>query len=202
MRRFFVMAAALAIPVALVACGDDGGSSDSDTTDASTDVDTISLDEWIEEADEICASNDDEIEDLDQPSADPSDTDLSDEELEEVSDYLNEISDLQQDTVDSLRALPPPDEDADEVEDTIDLVQAAVDDTRSAAEAAADGDQDEMEEQLSDASEQFDEAGEMASDIGLRECGAGTASDTGNTGSPTGDDTGDNTGDNTGDAGA
>ena len=96
--------------------------------------------------------------------------DLSDEALADVGQFLDEASGLHEDVLDSLRELPPPDENADEVEATIGLVQAGVDDTRDAAEAAADGDQDTMEDLLDDASEHFDEASDLAQEHGLQEC--------------------------------
>jgi hypothetical protein len=182
MKRLLALIALFALPAAGLACDDDSGDS-ATTTDEATDEETISLADWIDQADQVCAANDAEVDDVEAPQF-GLDEDLSDEQLQEAADYFNEIAAIEQDTVDSLRDLPTPDEGADEVNDTLDLVQGALDDTRAAADAAEDGDQDGLEESLDSAGQQFDDAGEMAADIGLQECGQPGSNNT----------TGDNTG--------
>jgi hypothetical protein len=189
MRRLLALCALLAVPAAGLACGDDGGGGGG-TTDEATDQETISLDDWVADADEICAANDAEIDDLEAPSF-SLEEDLTDDELQQVADFLSDAATIQQETVDSLRALPSPDESAEEVTDVLDTVQNAIDDTNEAATAAGAGDQQEAEDFLQSAGDQFDEASEMAADLGLEECGQdggggntgrGDTGDTGRTG--------------------
>jgi hypothetical protein len=180
MRRVLLLSLALFLPVGL-ACGDDGGGGGGTTdeaTDEATDEDTISLADWIDQADEICLPNDEVIDALEEPPFDPSD-DLTDDQLQQAADYLNDRADLEQDTVDSLRDLPAPDESADEINDILDLVQGAIDDTRAAADAAEDGDQDGLEENLDAAGQQFDEASDMTRDLGFQNCGVEESDNTG-----------------------
>jgi hypothetical protein len=190
MRRLFVMAAALSLSIALVACGDDGGNgsgSGSAATDESTDEETISLDDWIEQADETCAANDDEVAELDGPEFDPFAPDLDDEQLDQAADYFETVAGLQQELLDELRDLPPPDEDAEEVTETLDLVEGGIEDINVAVEAARDGDADTYSESLDDAVSQFEDADEAAADLGLQVCGQDAGDNTGSTGDdPTG----------------
>jgi hypothetical protein len=191
MRRLFVLVAALVLPVGIAACGDDGGGSGSGSgsTDEATDEEAISLDEWVEQADETCAANDDEVAELESPDFDPT-GDLSDEQLEEAADFWEELAGLQQELLDQLREIPPPDEDADEASDTLDIVQGAVDDLNAAVDAARDGDVDAYNEDLENAFDGFDDASAAAADLGLEVCGEEDSDNTGSTGNPTGDDTG------------
>ena len=195
MRRLCVLTAALALPVALVACGDDGGSgsgsgSASTATDESTDEETISLDDWIDQADEACAANDEAVAELDGPEFDPIAPDLTDEQLDQAADYFETVAGLQQDLVDELGELPPPDESAEEVTETLDLVQGGIDDIDAAVDAARDGDADTYNESIENAITQFEDADEAAADLGLQVCGQDAGDNTGSAGDPTGDPTG------------
>jgi hypothetical protein len=185
MRRLLALCALFALPAAGLACGDDGGGGGG-TTDEATDEETISLADWVVDADEICGVNDARVDDIEPPPA--PDGDLTDDQLQEIADYLTDVAAIEQETVDSLRALPTPDERADDVTDVLDTVQNAIDDTNEAAAAASGGDQQEAEDLVDAASQQFDDASAQAADLGLQECGQ--------------DGGGDNTGDgNTGDTG-
>jgi hypothetical protein len=151
---------ALAFVVLVASCDDDGG------------VESISKADWIEQADEICVENDEEIAALDEPTFDASD-DLTDEQLEEAADFLEAQDELQEETVDSLEELPPPEEtaDADEVEEILGVVQQALDDEGRAIDAARDGDAAEFTEFLGSAADEYEEAQQAAADFGLEECG-------------------------------
>lgn len=183
MRRILALCALVALPAAGLACGDDGGGGGG-TTDEATDEETISLDDWVDQADEICGVNDARVDDIEPPQV--PDQDLTDEELQEVADYLSDVAAIEQETVDSLRALPTPDERADDVTDVLDTVQNAIDDTNEAAAAAGGGDQQEAEDLLQSADQQFDDASATAADLGLQECGQdggdGNTGDTGRSG--------------------
>jgi hypothetical protein len=187
MRRVLLLSLALLFSVGL-ACDDDGGGGGGTTdepTDETTDEETISLDDWIEQADEICAANDEEVAAIDQPTFDPFSADLDDAQFQEVADYLNEVIPLEEDLIDDLVALPPPDQDADQVDETITTVQNATDAWAAAAASAENGDGDAYLDALQSGQDLFEEASESAADLGLQECGQDGSDNTG-TGTGTG----------------
>lgn len=123
------------------------------------DEDTIALADWLTQADQICAEAD---EDLDQEIATFfADTqEPSPEQVEELAtDIL--VPSLQSQH-DELSDLPEPDESADEVDETLDTLQAGIDELEADPSLAA----------TPDGPPEIAEATEMAKDLGLEDCGA------------------------------
>jgi hypothetical protein len=170
MRRFWIAPALAALLFGgPAACGDDGGDTATDSGTATDDDngDTITLAEWVDEADATCATGDTLLATLDRPEAGPFSDELDDEDFEEIAVFLDELAAVQQQILDAFRELPEPDEDADEVEEFLDTMQSYIDDLEAAAEAARDGDADELAESFADSAERRDEAADQADALGL-----------------------------------
>jgi hypothetical protein len=74
----------------LAGCGGDGGEG----------AEPLSKSEWIEQADEICAQADEDIEALGDPTT-----------LDEIGELTDEASGISRGALADLRALRPPEED-------------------------------------------------------------------------------------------
>lgn len=132
----------------LAACGGDGG-------------ERLSKDEWIEQADAICAQADEDVEALTEPT-----------QLDEIPEFTDTASEISRGALSDLRALQPPEEDQATVDEMLDLVEHQIEIGEQIGEAAEDGDQDEVQ-RLADESDPIEsEADEKARQYGLKDCGS------------------------------
>lgn len=132
----------------LAACGGDGG-------------ERLSKDEWIEQADAICAQADEDVEALTEPT-----------QLDEIPEFTDTASEISRGALSDLRALQPPEEDQATVDEMLDLVKHQIEIGEQIGEAAEDGDQDEVQ-RLADESDPIEsEADEKARQYGLKDCGS------------------------------
>ena len=167
MKHFTRVLALAAIAAALfaVGCGDDDDDTTSSTTTTeagatgATDATADTKEQWIATADEVCANADKEIERAVEQSG------LSENSTpEEVTTFVETaVIPIQQSVVDTLRGLAPPEEEADQVSEILDEVQASIDTVSSDPDLLADPDAAETA---------FDEADQLAQDYGMQECGS------------------------------
>lgn len=145
MRRLLALITVPALAATLVACGDD--------------TETLSLDEYIEQGDALCAAADEEFDALGEPASE-----------EELGSFLEDGLAIYEDLRADLGALAAPEEreeDIDALLGTLDDLIAALD---GAATAAADEDEDALDEAFAELDDIDDRADELASELGFEEC--------------------------------
>jgi hypothetical protein len=134
--------------LALAACGGNG------------DGERLSQEEWIAEADAICAQANEDVEALEEPTA-----------LDEIAAFTEEASGISRDALADLRALQPPEDDETTVDEMLDLVERQIEIGEQIGEAAEEGDQDEVERLAAEAEPIEADANAKAREFGLAECG-------------------------------
>jgi hypothetical protein len=142
-------AVAAAGMLVLAGCGGDGDGGE-----------RLSKDEWIEQADAICAQANEDVEALEEPTA-----------LDEIAAFTDEASGISREALADLRALRPPEEDQATVDEMLDLVEQQIEIGEQIGEAAADGDQAEVQRLAAEAEPIEAEANEQARAYGLADCG-------------------------------
>ena len=123
--------------------------------------DRLSRDELIEEADATCAEFDQRIEEVQEP-----------ESLDDIERYVQEIRPIVEEGTDQLVDLEPPEELQDEYDDWIAATRSGVERLDEVEEAAASGDQQQIQEALQGVGGGGEEADRLAEEIGLQECGS------------------------------
>ena len=146
-RSYVLASIAGAGVLLLAACGGDGG-------------EQLSKDEWLEQADAICAQADEDVEALTEPT-----------KLDEIPEFTDTASEISRDALSNLRALQPPEEDQATVDEMLDLVEQQIEIGEQIGEAAADGDQEEVQRLAAEAEPLENEANEKARQYGLDDCG-------------------------------
>lgn len=144
-RRALWLALVGTLAVAVAGCGGD---------------DRLTREELIEEADATCAEYDQRIEELEEP-----------ESLSDIEGYLEEVRPIVEEGTDQLAELDPPEELQDEYDAWIDATRANVDRFDELEEAAASGDEQQIQEALESAGTGGDEAARLADELGFEECG-------------------------------
>jgi hypothetical protein len=131
------------------ACGgDDGGEG-------------LSREELISQADAICEEYDQRTEDVEAP-----------QDLDDVDRFAGETRTLIREGLDELRELEPPEELADDYNAWISQSEENLGVLDDLEEAAAAGDEGQVQQVLSEAEEAGAQADQLAADIGFEECGA------------------------------
>lgn len=152
LKRAIAVAACAALALGVAACGgDDGGET--------TAVETQTKEEWVKQADEICAAGDAEIQQAAQ------DAGLS------GSSTPEELSEFYTDTVlpniesqrDQIEALPAPEGSEDDASAMIDALDQAIEDAKADPDALVQGD-----------GSAFDDVNQQAQELGLTDCGNGS----------------------------
>lgn len=145
-------------------------------TSCGDDTETLSKSEFVEQANAICRTANDEIElAFDAVWEGLEDLDVDDPANEGVifvpyAEAASQLGTLWNQTSDDIRELAEPDEDHDLIETLLDDMDAAVDDFVETTAAAADGDQAAMQAMESD-EDPFDDLDQRARDYGLTVCG-------------------------------
>lgn len=159
-------AALLVIATAALAIAGCGG--DDDTTTASTGASgatgaggsALTEEEFVSQADAICADVNGQIEGLQAPTAS--------DDLATLSDFAQQGLDIVEPAVEQFQALVPPEDLQDQWEDYLSSVEDQVDLDRQLADAAAAGDTQEVNslvDQLNAGNNN-----QAAADLGLDEC--------------------------------
>jgi hypothetical protein len=137
-----------AVLLVLAGCGGDGD-----------EAEPLSKSEWIEQANEICAQADVDIEALGDPAT-----------LDEIGELTDEASGISRDALADLRALRPPEEDQATVDQMLDLVEQQIEIGEQIGEAARNGDEAEVRRLAAEAQPLEAQADEMGRQYGLDDC--------------------------------
>lgn len=143
-RAARIVAAAPLIAIILVACGGD----------------PLTKEEFITQADAICAAAEEEIADLERPT-----------NPDQIDDFVERARELTENTLEQLRELEPPEADAEELERMLDAIQRAVDQLPDLAEAAKTNDTQAIADASREVQEATETSREIASEYGFEKCG-------------------------------
>jgi hypothetical protein len=176
-RRIGALAILAIGAVALGAgCGGDGDDSG------------LSADEFRSQVDAVCARFDDESNDLDDPTS-----------AEDVLPFLEANIDLQEEQLNELQAITPPDEFADDYQEALELGQTQIDQLQGVVDDIEGG--ADPVEAVNEAGDDFEanseRLSELADDIGLEECGNNSVNSSDDTDTSTDDTLDDATTDET-----
>lgn len=126
-------------------CGGGGGS--------------LSREELAAQADAICAKAEEELDQLAEPQS-----------IEDVEQLAEEAKPIVEDGVEQLDELQPPEDLEDEYDRWIELNRENVDVLDELRGAAAEGDQERVQQAVQEAGEKEQEADRLAREIGLEQC--------------------------------
>lgn len=138
-----IVAASLAA-LAFAACGGD---------------DTLSKEEYIERADEICEDIDRQIRELGEP-----------EDPEAFEELVEEGTEITNNGLERLRELEPPEEDRDQINRMLNKIEEAVELLPEIQEALEDRDVEELQRLQTQVQAAANEAQEIAEDYGFEQC--------------------------------
>lgn len=152
LRRLALLAACAAMAIGAAACGgDDDGDSGGDVTTSD-----LTKEEWIAQADQICADADAEV----NQAADDAGLD-SDSTDDELTDFIADtVVPSQRDQEEQIRELGAPEGDEEQVNELLDSLDQAISDTEDDPGSVLEG------------GDSYDEVGQLAGDYGLETCGA------------------------------
>jgi hypothetical protein len=136
--------------VASAGCGGGGGQGD----------DRLTKEEFIAQADAICKEANDKLDALGEPA-----------NIEEVATFAEDAIAIQEDALARLRALKPPAEDEATLNEAYALLDQQVELGRQIVTAAEAGDVAAIEEIVAQGEPINDQADQIATDYGLKECG-------------------------------
>ncbi len=121
--------------------------------------DALSKEEFIEQADEICADIDQQIRELGEPQ--------NQEDFEELVEEGTEITD---DGLEELRDLEPPAEDRDQINPMLDKIEEAVELLPEIQEALENRDVEALQRLQTQVQAAANEAQTIADDYGFEQC--------------------------------
>ncbi len=121
----------------------------------------LSHEEYLEQADGICATANDELARLDAPDAADRDA---------VADAIDAVVEIQRGELEEIERLAPARDDRDLVREWLEGVRAALDDSAAAATALRDDDLTGAQRAMAEASAAAAMADERARALGLRAC--------------------------------
>ena len=115
--------------------------------------------EFREQANAICVEYDQRIEDLGEPGS-----------LEEVPEFVNEAIPIIEEGLAELRELEPPEELEADYDRMLDETERSVGVAERLRDAAAEGDQQAVQDALEEGTAADSESDRIARDLGLEEC--------------------------------
>lgn len=121
----------------------------------------VSKEEFIDQADAICAQKRAEADELTDPT-----------DLETTGTFFSQIVPILEDQIAEIRALEAPEDDRDVLEQWLDTQERLVEIFGRAADAASSGDQQGFDEAFADANAAQLESSRLAEDFGFEVCGA------------------------------
>ena len=122
--------------------------------------DPLSKEEFIAQADAICAEAEEEIADMERPT-----------NPDQIDGFVRQARELTENTLEQLRELDPPEADAEKLEQMLDAIQRAVDQLPALAEAAKTNDTQAIAEASRAVQEATETSREIASEYGFEKCG-------------------------------
>jgi len=139
-------------------------------TACSSDDKTVSLDDWAAEWEAACQPATAEIEGLEVPAsvqnvADPSE--LTEEQLADLTDYFAQIQDVYGPAVDSLADAGTPDEKADQAEEYLEIARTRQDNLQNAIDAAQSGDVQQFQKDAESLNQDDEREAELEKELGI-----------------------------------
>ena len=122
--------------------------------------DPLSKEEFIAQADAICAEAEEEIADMERPT-----------NPDQIDSFVQQARELTENTLEQLRELDPPEADAEQLEQMLDAIQRAVDQLLALAEAAKTNDTQAIADASREVQEATETSREIASEYGFEKCG-------------------------------
>lgn len=153
MRALLLSLALLVGGVAAACGGDDGG-------------ERLAREEFTQQADAICEEANERVEALGQPSS-----------PDELAAIAAQAVAIQEQALDALRELRPPEDIEERYEQALDLVRQQADLGRELVDAAEEGNQARVTELLAEIEPLNRQADEIAREIGLVDCGSADDAD-------------------------
>ena len=121
----------------------------------------LTKEEFIEQADEICAEADEKTQDLEQPQS-----------AAELGDFVEQARSITIELLDDIRALEPPAEDQEQIDTMLSKIEEAIDFLPQIEEAARQQDTAEIGRLGQELQATAAEANQIAQEYGLQQCGA------------------------------
>jgi hypothetical protein len=150
MRRGLVATAVSALVVFAGCGGGDGGG------------DQLTAEEFRQQADSICSEFEGRLDELGTP-----------ESLDDLQGYVDEAVPILEEGTNRLDELRPPDELEEDWNRAMEINREQLDNVRELQDAAAEGDQAGVAELLQEADAAREESNQLATELGLSECGSG-----------------------------
>lgn len=170
-RKLLALFAVLALFLAACSSSDDDAD-DEPTTDESDETgDALSLDEWVAAVDQVCLDFQEDTDDVDAA------LDEAGNDTDAVAEALEDGIALFEDQLDEIEAVGTPDEDADLVDQALEVLQGQIDLLGELLAAVEDDDLDAVQEIGDELGDTEEEAQGLAEDLGLEECGSDDGSD-------------------------
>ncbi len=126
---------------------------------------SLTHEELVSQANEICARTTAEEEQITGPSGEP-----TEETIAQYADVIGRTADLVEGAVDDLDGLTPPDEDDEAYARLVEAWGAVAESARAAQQAAADGDFEAAGAALEGVVSASHDADAAAEELGLQEC--------------------------------
>lgn len=164
MSRFSSRIALIGVGSVLVAAGIAGCGDSSDDDSGSA----LSKDDYIAQAEEICAGVSEELDSLEADFTEVYDTG----DTEGAADVLSEGNDKVNVALEELKGLTPPEEDQELIDGWLELGDEQAVASEVLIEAVAQGDEAAIEEAGAKLDELTAEADPIADDYGMAECGS------------------------------
>lgn len=150
---------AVAAAIGVGACGG-GGSSH------------LSKKDFVKKANAICAASSKKLDKISAPEVDPTADNLSQAQLKDLADFLQQGVALQSSSTHQIRKLNPPAADEGTVKSMLDMVDKGDAQFRDAISAARANDGAKFREQFTTAGKTLNDASAKAKDYGLDTCGS------------------------------
>ena len=133
--------------VALAAAGCGGGD------------DRLTREEFVQQANDVCREFDRKIDELGAPQT-----------IGEIEDFADESAEIARDGRDELADLAPPETLEDDYDRLVEMLDQAIADIERVGDAAADGDEAEVQRIVQEASERDADSDRLARELGLAGC--------------------------------
>lgn len=157
--RALVQVVVVLIPLVGAACGGDSGES------------RLRTERWIEEADEICEDENDDLAELEPPEVDPFDESLTTAQLDEIAAYLERSLAIQDEMTRRFDDLGLPANDPGEIEDVLEQRERGQAAVKNAIDAAREGEGNHFVVSYRRAVTEYSKASQGAHEFGLEDCG-------------------------------
>jgi Tfp pilus assembly protein PilP len=121
--------------------------------------DRLSREEFVSEAEAICEDFDQRVNEVDEP-----------QNADDIERYVNEVRPVVEDGLNELKGIQPPEEFEGQWNELVAMNDESLQALDDLAEAAANRDEDRLEEITEEASRRDEESDRIAQELGLQKC--------------------------------